>query len=693
MDQLLRNFLVTSGGRRVDPYFEYTTLLLPGNGANAQTNSSFTDASSNNFPITRYGNTTQGTFSPFSQTGWGNYFSGSSQYLTAPSNSAFNLGTNDFTIECWVYLTAYSVNWSGYYTASIISRDANTGASSGRNYWVNLNGTSSSWTGLAFAFFSGSTLSLKNESYAFSLNTWYNIAVVRSSGEVKFYVNGSLVGSGTTMSSAPNTNAIPLYIGQQGFSTLEYYFPGYISNLRLVNGVAVYTGNFTPPTSALTATQSAGTNISAITGTQTSLLTCQSNRFRDASTNNFTITVNGSPSVQAFSPFNPTSSWSAVTNGGSGYFDGTEDYLTTTITGGLGSGDFTMECWVYKVSLTNVNNSLMDFAPGLVLGYTSTTVYLYYGSMLINPTVTVPLNSWFHVAAVKNGGTLTLYVNGSSIGTYSDSNNYSDQNLYIGRDKDGNNDINAYVSNARIVKGTAVYTANFTPPTSPVTAISGTAFLLNFTNAGIYDATSKNDLETVDGAKISTAQSKWGGSSMYFDGTGDYLIVNPQNLLNFGTGDFTIEAWIYTTNNATFQAIFTTAADTFSSNTDWGILLDIGSTGAGILRGLFYNGNNSYSVASASTVVSTNTWTHVAFVKESGNIAIYYGTSGTGNRASTTSANFAPNFSSSWKPKIGYAQSSTTRFFNGYIQDLRISNTARYTGSTYTVPTAAFPTL
>jgi len=686
MDQLLRNFLVTSGGRRVDPYFEYTTLLLPGNGANAQTNSSFTDASSNNFPITRYGNTTQGTFSPFSQTGWGNYFSGSSQYLTAPSNSAFNLGTNDFTIECWVYLTAYSVNWSGYYTASIISRDANTGASSGRNYWVNLNGTSSSWTGLAFAFFSGSTLSLKNESYAFSLNTWYNIAVVRSSGEVKFYVNGSLVGSGTTMSSAPNTNAIPLYIGQQGFSTLEYYFPGYISNLRLVNGVAVYTGNFTPPTSALTATQSAGTNISAITGTQTSLLTCQSNRFRDASTNNFTITVNGSPSVQAFSPFNPTSSWSAVTNGGSGYFDGTEDYLTTTITGGLGSGDFTMECWVYKVSLTNVNNSLMDFAPGLVLGYTSTTVYLYYGSMLINPTVTVPLNSWFHVAAVKNGGTLTLYVNGSSIGTYSDSNNYSDQNLYIGRDKDGNNDINAYVSNARIVKGTAVYTANFTPPTSPVTAISGTAFLLNFTNAGIYDATSKNDLETVDGAKISTAQSKWGGSSMYFDGTGDYLTnrnySNP--LLAFGTGNFTIEGWFYSNDasNSAQRGMFQTSdtAGGFKTSYASGVLMAHTNPAGEMAINI---GGTDYITSGAS--ITTGAWFYFAITRSSGNVNFYInGTlraSGSGNTSNLTGTYIAVG---------GYY--STSYLFNGYLQDLRITRgIARYT-SNFTAPTAAFPT-
>jgi len=55
-----------------DPYFNYTTLLLPGNGTNGAQNNTFVDSSTNAFTITRNGNTTQGTFSPFSQTGWSN---------------------------------------------------------------------------------------------------------------------------------------------------------------------------------------------------------------------------------------------------------------------------------------------------------------------------------------------------------------------------------------------------------------------------------------------------------------------------------------------------------------------------------------------------------------------------------------------------------------------------------------------
>ncbi len=89
----------------VDAYFNRVTLLLPGNGTNGAQNNTFLDSSTNNFSITRNGNTTQGTFSPFSQTGWSNYFDGSSS-LSYAANADFNFGTGTFTVEGWAYITA-----------------------------------------------------------------------------------------------------------------------------------------------------------------------------------------------------------------------------------------------------------------------------------------------------------------------------------------------------------------------------------------------------------------------------------------------------------------------------------------------------------------------------------------------------------------------------------------------------------
>ena len=128
-------------------------------------------------------------------------------------------------------------------------------------------------------------------------------------------------------------------IGAANNTVSTNYFRGYISNVRIVKGAAVYTSNFTPSTTPLT----------AISGT--SLLTCQSNRFKDNSSNNFAITVTGTPTVQAFEPFEPTASYSAATYGGSGYFSGSSQSLSVPVNSTFNfAGDFTIEFFAYATS-------------------------------------------------------------------------------------------------------------------------------------------------------------------------------------------------------------------------------------------------------------------------------------------------------------------------------------------------------
>jgi len=671
-----------TSGLLKDPYFNLTTLLLPGNGTNGAQNNTFLDGSSNNFTITRNGNTTQGTFSPFSQTGWGAVFgSSSTDMLTTASSAAFAFGAGDFTMEAFVYATANQTdNW-------IIGLHGNC--------WLRIGSAGK------LEFYNNITTTGTLASTAMELNQWVHVAVVRSGTTLTIYKNGSSVAADPV--STNFSTSVACTIGNQ--SGADRRWNGYISNVRIVKGVAVYTGAFTPPTSPLAATQSAGTNISAITGTQTSLLICQSNRFRDASTNGFAVTANGSVAVTPFSPFAPTSSYSAAAVGGSGYFDGGLDYLTVPDNAAwdVGSSNFTIEGWFYPTGSPAqpilIGQWTSSYSWVMLLSNDSNRYIrgiLYNGSGFSDYVSTAPLqlNAWNHCAFVRESNTVSLYLNGSRVlsNPFTGSVATSTSAVSLGANSSGADPYAGYMSSTRVVVGTALYSGTtYTVPTAPLTAVSGTQLLLNFTNAGVVDATAKNVLETESTAQISSSIApKWGSTSIKFNGSSDYLRLAPQNLLNFGTGDFTIEAWVYTTDNTTLQAIFTTAADTVSTNNDWGVLLDIGASGAGTFRGSFYSGTTSYT-ASASSVVSNNTWTHVAFVRESGNIAVYYGTSGTGNRSSTTSANVAPNFSSSWTPKIGYAQSASTRFFNGYIQYLRISNRARYTGSTYTVPTAPFP--
>jgi len=206
---------------------------------------------------------------------------------------------------------------------------------------------------------------------------------------------------------------------------------------------------------------------------------------------------------------------------------------------------------------------------------------------------------------------------------------------------------------------------------------------MSATNAGIYDATSKNDLETVGNAQISTAQSKFGGSSMYFDATDDRLVAAASPNIALGTGDFTIELWVYSLDVSVSERGMFQTSDT-----------------AGGLKTTYTTGAVAYFKASGEMAanvggtlyttsgagISQSSWTHIAVTRYSGAVNVWVNgiskASGTGNTA---------NLSGQYICVGGYY--STSYLLNGYINDFRITKgIARYT-SNFTPPTTAFLTL
>ena len=213
---------------------------------------------------------TNGFYLPFNELNTSSYvgaFNGSTSYLSTLANgsTSYAFGTNSFTIEGWF-------NFSSNTTCSLIGDIFNTG----NGDWALLY--NASVPGLRFFYNSQTTATyITSNSFTPTVGTWYHFAVVRNGTTVTFYINGVASGSSTVSASITyvGTN---LYIGAAAGITL--LFPGSASNIRVVNGTAVYTSNFAPPQTLLT-------NISG-----TALLTLQNLSIVDNSSNAYTVTNN-----------------------------------------------------------------------------------------------------------------------------------------------------------------------------------------------------------------------------------------------------------------------------------------------------------------------------------------------------------------------------------------------------------------
>jgi hypothetical protein len=227
----------------------------------------------------------------------------------------------------------------------------------------------------------------------------------------------------------------------------------------------------------------------------------------------------------------------------------------------------------------------------------------------------------------------------------------------------------------RSVKGSSVYDptqTTLTVPTAPPTAITNTSLLLNFTNAGIIDGTMDNVLETVGNAQVSTSVVKYGSGSMFFDGTGDYLTVPSSVNLTFGTGDFTVEFWVYLPSASTTQVLFD------NRNLGTGIVI-FSNSGT-----LTVNFNNSGGTLITGGVLTSNIWTHIALSRASGSSRLFI--NGTQSGSTASDSNNYPTNATYIGSNFSGGQTTT-----GYLDDLRITRgVARYL-SNFIPPQVALP--
>jgi len=282
----------------------------------------------------------------------------------------------------------------------------------------------------------------------------------------------------------------------------------------------------------------------------------------DSSSNHLATTVVGSTVI---------STTQSKYGSGSVYFDGNGDYIDMPASTVLdfGTGDLTIEGWVYNIPIANNYPSFFSSITGWSagasghrfdnIGYANKFWFglngsggIASGDPFMASNNTYNHNQWYYYTITRSGNTWRMFVDGvlQNTQTFSGSYNIGLGGMRFGYSvwDAGQGFWNGYLYDVRITKGGALYTAAFTPPTLPLTTTvsSGTVSLLtNMTNAGIVDNAMMNDLETVGNAQISTSVKKYGTGSMYFDGSGDYLQGPHNTNAEFGKGDFTVEFWAY----------------------------------------------------------------------------------------------------------------------------------------------------
>ena len=592
----------------------FTNTLLKASG-NGGTNISIDDATSTH-TITRVGTPTTQAFTPYHPGGYSTYFDGTGDYLTFNPGADIAFGTGNFTVEAWVYHTSSLgadaiIDTRGGGTANwVLYRDTSNG---GRIQWY--NGSSNTYS-------TGSSKWSKQDK-------WLHIAYCRSGTTGYFFIDGELLNTQTD-STNYSTSSTETTIGAR-YSQDTAFFQGYMRDVRIIKGTALYTATFTPPTSARTAISN------------TKLLACSLPYIADGS-GNHTVTANGNTHTRRFGPYEYTA-YTTSSHGASVYFDGNQDYLTVPHNSGFdfGTADFTVEGWWYPVGGPAVNSGASNRST--IMGtYTSSGGFgvqyqfdankfnfFFADNSLLNPSYTVVLNNWYHFAVVKNSGTLTYYINGVSIGSTSDSTSLTYSNpLWIGRINSTagggtiTQEVQGYLSDIRIIKGTPLYTSNFTPPTSPLgTSVSGTSILTCNDAPNVFDSTAQARVIT-DGASSSNS-TKYASASIQ-TGTSDrvyfYPITSASEFDNL-TGDYTVEAWIkLDSSTQDYANIVLYRDDSNTSNPH--ILLRFGNSGFGYHLQFRVTGTGSSNVHSVNlTQTNFSNYRHVALVRTNGVVKIF----------------------------------------------------------------------
>ena len=646
------------------------------------------DKSSSPVSVSANGGIVPGSKSPYAPSGHSIRFdkSGPDRIDFGTLSNLKFTGTQNFTVSAWIYVTTDSTSdYLSFYNQGYSFQSYVQGGRLG--VWLSTNGSS----------YDISAGGLQSNSNSISGFTWHHVVIMRSGNTFGLYVDGIWQSVSTLTSSASIYDDASLGTVLGNYNTGGYPFKGYVRDFK-VDHAAIYTAgqNFTVPTE------------SPSVGSDTRLLLKDTPYTRDESTYKRSVTIAGTVELAEFGPYDHAV-YTKTDHIGSEEHDGTDGGgmgMPASVKFGYGTGDFSIEMWYYHKGLSQSSNNL--YYTGLWDQRTSTQNYTTTAPLIMydlndnvefwyssGPKINGPkldTNQWSHIAVCRVSGDIKMYVNGRQVGSTVDGSSVDFITPagswgigYSPGDQSGMYGFNGYIGECRVLKGAAAYSGEFTPPTEPLTAISGTSFLIGGNRAKVWDAKAASNVSFDGNPTVNASVRKWAnGASLDVDRTDDRYSFYMRNG-NVGGGDgsasgsdFTVEGWFYfdTVNHQGLFQLSGTAGGLQSSN--YAQTVAVGHNGS---NWQLYGGGTTHANG-ASFTLSTGQWYHVAAVRYNGTSKLYID--------GVENISFADTwqYTNQWVVLGGYY--STSYLMDGKIQDFRITKgLARYT-SGFTPPSAEF---
>jgi hypothetical protein len=365
----------------------------------------------------------------------------------------------------------------------------------------------------------------------------------------------------------------------------------------------------------------------------------------------------------------------------------------------FGTDDFTIETWARLTTSTGNYQFIIDarnstaVSPWFLTVDPNNKIYFFYGATLIS-NASITYGQWQHYAVTRSAGVIRVFIDGIAdtvTTTYTSAINAGVQSR-IGRATDqAGFYLNGYIDDLRITRGVARYVSNFTPPTAPFPDagppepdFANVSLLLHGDGANgsttiIDSSPSPKTVSVVGDAQISTAQSKFGGASLAFDGNGDYLSITDSNAFEFGSGDYTIELWFYMLALPPANDPYALFGGLSGKNFYFGVGTYYG---VGTIL-ISYDGFTELNQTSGASITA-GAWYHTAHCRSNGTARLFL------NGQVVRSGTFG-SITGTTGYQVGASSFYNRSRWNGYIDDLRITKGVAHYTANFTPPTAPFP--